>query len=399
MMPITRNEIEILLDSPSRRDYVVSAYADLTVKDGFHDFVDRHLKNQARAAGAALSEAEARKVLEENLEGIRQAVMNHDPAAKGLAVFESAPRRLHHVVELDFPVENHLVIDEEPFVLPLLERWYGEPTYLVALVDSDEAHLFEAHAGAVERVRGAERPDADDEIQRDKPRFTYKKRFAQTQHEYLHGPEDDPFLKDVAAMIDDHFRTGRFTGLILLGHHEITGPLRKMLHRETQAAVVEAAHQAMTDKSHEVADEVARALKRWHSERDQQVLAELTERWKEHHLVADGATNVLDALQQGRAAQVIIGRRRDLPGARCFDCNYRFGAPVGRCPYCNGVCHTVNAVQEIMRLALRHRVPVHLFPRNLKDDPLERAGGVSALLRAEANWAPDAATAQASQGH
>src|SRR5262249_42541751 len=67
MMPMTRQQVEILLDTPNQRDYVVSAYADMTVQDGFNRYVDRYLKNQARAAGEALAAAEARKDLDANL--------------------------------------------------------------------------------------------------------------------------------------------------------------------------------------------------------------------------------------------------------------------------------------------------------------------------------------------
>jgi peptide subunit release factor 1 (eRF1) len=395
MMPMTRQGIEVLLDSPERRGYVVSAYADMTVKDGFHNFVDVHLRNEAKAAEAALAGAEARKDLDENIEVIRQAVRQQDdPMARGLAVFSSVARGLRHVVPLHFRVENHLVINDQPFILPLLEKWYGEPVYLIALVDSDEAHFFEANSGRVEPVRDVERPDVGEDIQRDKPRFTYKKRFAQTRHERLHGAEEDKFLQDVAEMLHDHWQSGRFTGLILLGQSQITSPLRRLLHKDLQDAVADESPQAMTTRAEEVADDVARVMARWHAERDGQVLAELRERWKEKHLVANGPTDVLDALQQGRAAQVVIGRRRDLDGARCADCGYRFGAPIARCVYCGGHCRAVSAVQEIMQMALRHRIPVHLFRRGLDRDPLEQAGGVAALVRAGANWSPDPTAAQ-----
>src|SRR4051794_6477484 len=46
MMPMTRQQIEILLDTPDRRDYVVSAYADMTVKDGFNNYAEVQLKNE-----------------------------------------------------------------------------------------------------------------------------------------------------------------------------------------------------------------------------------------------------------------------------------------------------------------------------------------------------------------
>jgi hypothetical protein len=38
---------------------------------------------------------------------------------------------------------------------------------------------------------------------------------------------------------------------------------------------------------------------------------------------------------------------------------------------------------------MRHRVPVHLVRKNgRKTDPLAPAGGVAALVRAEAHWSP-----------
>ena len=54
---------------------------------------------------------------------------------------------------LKAPLENRLVVDEEPYVLPLLELWHGEPSYLIAVIDFDHAHIFEAHHGDIEEVR------------------------------------------------------------------------------------------------------------------------------------------------------------------------------------------------------------------------------------------------------
>jgi len=399
MMPITRQEIEILLDTPNTHDYVVSAYADLTIQDGFSHFAERHLRNQAKAVEDALAEAKGRKDLDENIEVIRRAVAAADPSARGLAVFSSVARGLRQVVQLSFPIENRLVIDEEPYLLPLLEHWYGEPTYLVALVDSDEAHLFEAHHGVNEPVRDLERDDVDQDIQRDKPRFIYKKRFARTRHEYLHGMEDDKFLHEVAGALDEHWSNGQFAGLILLGQSQITGPLRRLLPRDLAQGVVGEAEHAMTTKPEGLADDVARIVGHAREEREQQILAELQERWKEKHLVVNGPTDVLDALQQGRAVQILFGTRRDLPGARCSSCGYRFGASIRSCPYCQSPCQATNAVQDIMRMAVRHRVPVAFFRRRPKEDPLTPAGGVAAFLRAGANWAADRESARASEGH
>lgn len=388
MMPMTWREIEVLLDSPDERQFIVSAYADLRVTDGFAHHADLHLRNQARAAEGLLAGGEARKEIEANVAAIREAVQTLNTPARGAAVFSSVARGLRQVIPLDFPVENRLVIDEEPFLLPLLEHWVGEPSYLVVLVDADEAHLFEAHHGAAAPVADLQRQDMNEPFQRDKPRFTYKKRFARTWHERLHDAADDKFFREVVDAVCEHWRDDRFEGLVLLGRPVMTGALRRLWPKELEGAVVGEAPHATTSQPDAIAPEVSRLIGQHRAEQERSLLAELNERWKQDHLVANGPTAVLDALQQGRAIQVAFGRTRDLPGARCRSCGYWFGAPVGRCVYCGADCRTTSAAQAILQLALRHRVPVSLIHADAKQDPIAPVGGVTALLRAGADWAP-----------
>lgn len=399
MMPFTRRDLEILLDTPEQTDYVVSAYVDLKVRDGFRRFGEVEIDNLARRADLALSEAEARKVLQAAIEPIDRAIAAADPSARGLAVFSGTNRGLLRTVELDVPVENKLVLDEEPYLLPLLEQWYGRPSFLVALVDSHELHLFDAYAGRAEHVEALEK-GTPAELQRDKPRFTYKKRFNDTWHEHQHKLTEDEFLKGVAERIAEHFREGSFTGLILLGQPQITSAVRRLLPKQVANLVVDEHPQAMRPhpeskdpgpREEDVEDDVARAMEEWAASERERILNELQQRWEQGHLVANGPTEVLDALQQGRAIEIVFGTDRSQPGARCTDCGYRLGAPTEKCPYCGGKARTISAAQEILRLAMSQRVArVALLdrPDRRAPDPLERAGGVAALLRAEANWAP-----------
>lgn len=390
MTHISRRDLEILLDGPDRRDPVLSAYVDLRVRDGFRRFVDVELANLVRSAEQATMAAAARKVLADGLDPIHRAVAAAEPAARGLAVFSGPGRGLFHVVSLGFPVANRLVLDEEPFVLPLLERWYGIPSYLVALVSSRRLHLFDAFAGVTEPAGGVSRP-IDREVQREKHGFTYKKRYSHTFFERLQDLDHDDFLKQAAGLIAEHWHGAPFNGLILLGQPPITSAVRRLLPKEVARAIVDEHAQEMTERPDDVAGDVARAVDRWHDEHRRRLVHELHGRWARSHLVANGASEVLDALQQGRATDVVLGDRRDLTGSRCVECGYRFGRVVDRCSYCQGPTRAINAAQEIMRLALRQRVAeVHLLRSNGDPDPLMRVGGVAALLRAGANWSSPA---------
>jgi hypothetical protein len=385
MLMMTRRDLEILLDRPDRRDFVVSAYLDLRLTDGFHRDAEVMVRNLARDAMAALGDSSARKSIERNIDPSLKALAAADPAARALAVFSGAGRGLLHVVSLDFPVETRIVIDEEPFVLPLLERWYATPRYLIGRISSHELHVFESHAGVTEQRARYER-DIPEDMQRDKPRFTQKKRLAAAWHERLQKLDDDAFLKEAAGRLGTHYHAGTFDGLILLGQPPITAAVRRLLPRGLDQTVVEEAAVAMSDADSTVADEVQRVLAERNRRRIESTFSELSDRWKEHHHVANGPTEVLDALQQGRATRILIGQRRDLPGASCPTCRYRFGAPIGLCVYCQSPTRSVNAVQEILRLAMRQRVPVQLLEPNGTIQPLWPFGEVVALTRAEDHW-------------
>jgi protein required for attachment to host cells len=389
MLMMTRRDLEILLDRPDRRDFVVSAYLDLRVTDGFHRDAEVTVRNLARDAMAALGDSRARKSIERNIEPILKALAAADHSARALAVFSGAGRGLLHVVSLDFPVETRLVIDEEAFVLPLLERWYATPRYLIGRISSHELHVFESHAGVTEQAARYERSIPED-MQRDKPRFTQKKRLAAAWHERLQKLDQDAFLKEAAERLGTHYHAGAFDGLILLGQPPVTAAVRRLLPRALDQTVVEEACLAMSEADSTVADEVERVLESRRKERVQAIFTELSERWKQHHHVANGPTEVLDALQQGRASQILIGQRRDLPGASCPTCRYRFGAPIGLCVYCQSPTRSVNAVQEILRLAMRQRVPVHLLEPNGTIQPLWPFGEVVALTRADDHWSASA---------
>src|SRR5207249_1600635 len=146
-----------------------------------------------------------------------------------------------------------------------------------------------------------QREDVDQDIQRDKPQFTYKKRFAATGHERLHDAKDAPFLRQVANAINEQWKHGHFAGLILLGQSQDLAALRKLLPKERDARVVGEAPHAMTTRPDDLTADASRLVNDWRTEHERQILAELNERWTRDHLVAHGTTEVLDAWQQGRA--------------------------------------------------------------------------------------------------
>ena len=396
MTPNTHGSWEILLDTPDGTDYVVSAYVDLRVRDGFRNYADAFVRNEARGAANALP-GKAHKALDENIEAVHRAIASiADHSLRGLAVFSSVARKLEHVVPLHFAVEHRLVIDENPFIMPLLEKWHGEPRFLIVAVDGMHARFFETSAGVPEAVDELSR-DTGADFEGGPPRFHYKKRLAQQFHERLKGLDEDGFFRETAALVAAHWGEGCFDRLVLIGRQQAVAALRSNLAKEIAERVFDPAHSALPDNLDQLAPVTEKATGAWRAEHEIRLAKEISERRKRGHLIGDGASETLDALQQGRAAEIVLGRNHNLEGARCTSCGYRFGAPTGVCVYCGGKTTRVAAEQEILRLATRHRVPFYIYPAAPEPDPVGPQGVVS-LLHAEANWAPTREAADASLG-
>ncbi len=116
----------------------------------------------------------------------------------------------------------------------------------------------------------------------------------------------------------------------------------------------------MTTRPEDLADDVARVIERWRAGRD-------AESWPSSSSGGRRTTWSPTARPTFSTPSSRAGRRSDprppprpargrLPRLRLS-----LRRP-GTCPYCGGDCRAVNAVQEILRMAMRHRVPVHLLP-------------------------------------
>ena len=80
------------------------------------------------------------------------------------------------------------------------------------------------------------------------------------------------------------------------------------------AAVVDGVNHVPSARADDVAAEVARVVEAWHFGRDAEVLDQIRQRQQEDFLLATGPTDVLDALQQGRAARSTAGGAAPCPG-------------------------------------------------------------------------------------
>jgi hypothetical protein len=117
----TLKDMQWLADRPNGEGMVVTCYAATSVSSGVRPLWREHLKNEVKRVDEILADAPpARAEFHGNVAAIETVLASRRPAStRGMAVFAAAQRNLLQAYALASPVPNRLVVNEEPYLVPL----------------------------------------------------------------------------------------------------------------------------------------------------------------------------------------------------------------------------------------------------------------------------------------
>jgi len=392
MIDVTQDAIQVLLDHPKGQGMIVSCYADTSMTDGFQWLWSQHLKNEASAIEQRLEdEPQARARFARDLEVIRHTL--EQPAVqqtRGMALFSASDQGLFRAFSLAVPVTNRLVLDEAPYLVPLLESLHRQRRHLVVLTDSHRGRLYEAAWGHARLLQ---------EIAEPVPRRQRSagERWGKQQATIARHREDHVlhYRKELASAVEHAWPTAPFRGLILLGDHETIDALRASLPPALAPRVVHTGPYNWSAEKPDIDATVREVLDAALRDHDASLLAEFERRLHEQYLIAAGPQEVINALRNGQVGYpgyLVLEPDRGQMAAKCTRCESLFTTIHTTCPVCEGTCEKVNLWQEILLFAARHNIVAHIVGSH---PLLAQHGGVAAVLSRSEPWEPAALNAKA----
>jgi hypothetical protein len=119
----TLKDVQGLADHPRGEGMVVSCYVDASVSSGVRSLWREHLKNEVKRIGETLADdPAARAVFQGNIAAIEKVLASRRLAStRGMAVFAASQQNLLQSFTLAIPVPNRLIVNEEPYLVPLLK--------------------------------------------------------------------------------------------------------------------------------------------------------------------------------------------------------------------------------------------------------------------------------------
>jgi hypothetical protein len=361
---------------------VVSCYADTSVPDGFEPHWRQHIKAEATRIRAILAgEPEALEEFERQLETIRRALESPEARnSRGMAVFGASGSNEALALPSAEPYDSRLVVDEEPYLVPLLVAEYRRREYLVVLTDTHHGRLYAAAPGE-ERLL-----DELDEESLEKKRSPGQQ-WEKQQSANARYREDDilRYQKELVGRVESAWADHPYQGIILLGEHEVLENVRVLLPKRLTDRVVHEAPHAWAGRQPEIRDQVRPVVDAAIAGQQERLLNEIGNRLKEGYAVATGPQEIIEALENGQAVELALCPDPGEVASRCSGCRSLFAAEVATCPYCKAACARADLWQEILSRAVRHGVAVHFVPAEAQ---AVMHGGVAALLaRDEPQWA------------
>jgi peptide subunit release factor 1 (eRF1) len=378
METLSQRDVQVLLDHPRGEGMVVTCYADTSVVQGFDPHWLGHFKSEASRVRQALAgNDDARDEFERNLKVIRNAFETPEARrAHGLAVFSSVAKGLFRSFELAVPVQHRLVVDEEMYLVPLIEALERGRECLVVLTDSHHGRIYVSTPSTTRLLREIE------EIV-PKQRRSSGQRRGKERGLAIERHRQDAILhyhKDLAHELEQAWNRSRFRGIVLLGHHDAVSQFRNRMPVQLASHVFHEGPQSWNGDRSAINSIVQSAITKAIEAHDQRTLAEITGRLAEGHAATAGPQEVLDALRNGRVSYVVLGPDPGQLASHCPACGWTYAAAKEVCSFCRSRCEKANLWQQILSLALRHDVSVH-FVKMVPE--LSDRGGVAAALTRE----------------
>lgn len=332
------------------------------------------LKNELKGAPALLGGEVAGKV-EKDLRAIEAYVQDRKRDFKrGLALISSTERSFWREYNLSVPLGNELVVDNAPYLKPLLDALNHYRRYAVLLVDKESARIFVMHLGELVEYGEVHTPDVPGR---------HKKGgwFALAQSHYERHIDYHVLmhLKDVLRELDS-FMKGKETGMLVLGGpEEAVVKTRGLLPRALADKIVGVFQAGMFESNAEILARVRPLVEEFEKRAERETVEELLARSMKMERAVTGLEAVLRALQGGRVMRLVFERNFKAGGFRCEGCGALSTRPREKCPFCGGRPAPVKFIVDYAAQSMVERggnVEV-VSP----DIGLEKAGRIGAFLR------------------
>jgi peptide subunit release factor 1 (eRF1) len=365
--------LQTLAAEPRSEHPILSVYLDMRVDNTGQRQSRRMLEQEFdRLIGEIELRGESRESFEADQARIIQYIdQEAPPDARGLVIFACDASRIWVTIPMLVPVETNIAADHYPHVFQLARMLDDYETFVVALVEGQEAMVYTLGLEAMEQV---ERTVASEKINRVMVGGWSQLRY-QRHNEYVLRSH----MRDLATTLQQVLSDAQSSHLIIAGNTAIKGPLMATLPQPLQDKLVDYLPYERQADAEQLFAQLEPLMQEVERKSEAQLIQQLEDQLASiGGLALSGEAAIALALSKGQVDTLLI--RSDLSGmaGECPTCGLLRPGQRDNCPIDGSPLQPIEICEALVLHTLRQGGKVEVCSH---EEALREQGGVAALLR------------------
>ena len=295
-----------------------------------------------------------------------------DESNRGVVIYAEVDGDWWEVLQFPVPVQNRMVVADQPVIGPLAQVLRSYEHYGVILLDREHVRILSVYLGTLLdelEFRGDPLPT---------PHHVQAGGYSHTRFQRRKLEETRHFFKDFAGEVERFVSRYGPRHLVLLGTQENVAQFREFLPQAVGDMILYTGQAPVDGPAPEILARLEPHLREEQQRENQEILEQVRDRAAHDYLATAGVQGTLTALQEGKVDTLVLARDGQLQGVRCSQCGFVFVREVNRCPYDGSEqMEPVDVMEEMVRLAQQQGADIQFADANAIAD----LRGAAALLR------------------
>ena len=301
---------------------------------------------------------------------VRSSLKDSVPHCRALCFFVDPSSGLFQRYALPIPVENRLVLDTSPYIMPLARLQEDWEPFALVLMDHRVAHLYLVYLARISQ----ERELKTEFLAHQKNGGWSQGRYSRRRRNQIEG-----FLREVSRDLSSLLREEPVNRIILAGSAEAKRELVSFLPKDIEEKVVGLLDSEMNVNEKSLLEQALPLFFAAEEREERALLEEIRDMIAASGLAVAGMDRVVESVVAARADTVVIEKGLSVDAWKCESCEVMEAGEAEHCLLCNERVYPVDLVEEVVEYAQKTGAEIFFIDPSM--NLLKDLGGIAAKLR------------------